>query len=554
MSQGSQFDLRLNRRQMMLLGGAACVSDVFAKSALAQVNNQFQGCVEVEPWYTVQLKRNPMAAGLTIADANRLSAEEIQANFVSPEGKSKAAAMLSVSPSPKAMRALNPAAQSQASRALQQHLSGQLSSPSSGPQRPLRAIVDRMKVWPHGQKAQTVTYGFFDISNTTLVNFIDKAFIEWARHCCLPFQKTDIRNSPDIRISFVAGAGHYSLVGIDSKNRTFSPNFSGNQESLNLDPTGGNLRYLEGTALHEVGHAIGLCHEHQSSKGGIVWDEAAVREYFRRTQYWDDDTILSNILTKLNDTEEYAQTERDEDSVMHYFFPQYLAPTSKIPLEPNLVLSNTDKTFVAQQYECKDVSQDDQPDPKTDPKTDTKTAVVSDRQKLKPADAVSLTADKPLKSEFPADPQMLLFKIDGTSDDYVFETVDGARAGVPFGGAMPVVLELFDGTDFSEGKSIQVSSFGAIDAKNPLLTSLGAQDAFLTAKLSQGTTYYVLARPQQRLKTGSKGAFTLLARKAKSSRDTKGTWNQLRQEISETQREIGTVQSKTTALQKGLRQ
>ena len=148
MSKSEQFDLQLNRRQMMLMSGAACACGAWGRSAFAQANQQFQGCVEVEPWYTVQLKRNPNAPQ-TIAAANQLSAVRAQSLLQGGQGGGQVAAALGGNvPRSRVASGLNQAARNQVSFALQQHLNGQASSPSSAQGRPLQAIVARTKLWP----------------------------------------------------------------------------------------------------------------------------------------------------------------------------------------------------------------------------------------------------------------------------------------------------------------------------------------------------------------------------------------------------------------------
>ena len=83
------------------------------------------------------------------------------------------------------------------------------------------------------------------------------------------------------------------------------------------------------TALHEIGHAIGLFHEHQSPKSGIVWDEAAVNAYYQEQYEWPPEKTFRNIISKVS-AKDLTGTNWDPTSIMHYPFkagliaaPQY---------------------------------------------------------------------------------------------------------------------------------------------------------------------------------------------------------------------------------------
>jgi hypothetical protein len=93
-----------------------------------------------------------------------------------------------------------------------------------------------------------------------------------------------------------------------------------NQPTMNF---GWDLRSDHGrsTARHEIGHTLGMPHEHQNPNAGIVWNERAVYSYFAGPpNNWSPDETYHNVLRKL-DPSEVEGTSWDPDSIMEYRFP-----------------------------------------------------------------------------------------------------------------------------------------------------------------------------------------------------------------------------------------
>ena len=107
------------------------------------------------------------------------------------------------------------------------------------------------------------------------------------------------------------------------------------------------------TALHEIGHTLGLEHEHQNPKAGIVWDEEAVYEAFKRSNGWERDITYHNILAKL-DASSVAGSQWDPSSIMHYPFEPGLIkappPYDAEGVAENVKLSENDIAWALRWY------------------------------------------------------------------------------------------------------------------------------------------------------------------------------------------------------------
>ncbi len=130
----------------------------------------------------------------------------------------------------------------------------------------------------------------------------------------LEFREVSDRSEAELRIGFQRMAGSWSAVGRGVLS------YGVNQRTTNY---GWDLTTPHGrsTALHELGHAIGMPHEHQSPFAGIVWDDDRVYEYFEGPpNHWDREKTFHNVLRKLSPFEVRGSTW-DPKSVMEYAFP-----------------------------------------------------------------------------------------------------------------------------------------------------------------------------------------------------------------------------------------
>ncbi|MDH4271475.1 MAG: M12 family metallopeptidase [Candidatus Aminicenantes bacterium] len=193
----------------------------------------------------------------------------------------------------------------------------------------VRAISPRGKTWINGS---TLSVCFLSGSAAEQAVAREQAGW-WARVANLKF---DFNNAPsaDIRVSFDPGDGAWSYIGTDCK-------------SIPLSEATMNLGFLDGgTAAHELGHAIGLAHEHQNPAGGIQWNEAVVlKEMAKSPNFWNEEETRHNILRKYS-ADQINGTDFDPDSIMLYFFPATWT-VNGIGTKANEILSSMDKAFIA---------------------------------------------------------------------------------------------------------------------------------------------------------------------------------------------------------------
>jgi Astacin (Peptidase family M12A) len=203
----------------------------------------------------------------------------------------------------------------------------------------LRAIRVIRSKWVNG----TVLHYFFLDGPEPQRQAVRNAFKEWKElGIGLEFEEVDDRGEAEVRIAFDQNDGSWSYVGRDVLG------IGAAEPTMNF---GWDLTddYGRTTALHEIGHTLGLPHEHQNPFAGIVWDEPEVYEYFAGPpNRWSRQQTFHNVLRKLDRTE-VEGSEWDPDSVMEYWFPQGLITEPaqyRGGLNPPGGLSDTDKEWV----------------------------------------------------------------------------------------------------------------------------------------------------------------------------------------------------------------
>lgn len=180
------------------------------------------------------------------------------------------------------------------------------------------------------------------------IEAVDQAFAAWAGlGLGIGFRKMDHAADAQVRIGFDPDDGSWSYVGRD---------VLGRRDPLERTMNFGwplTTPYGHDTALHEIGHTLGLEHEHQNPFAGIEWNREAVLGYFEGPpNNWSAQQIEWNILRKITPAE-VKGTDWDPDSVMEYQFGAgMIAAPERFQhgLAPRGGLSDADKAWVIKSY------------------------------------------------------------------------------------------------------------------------------------------------------------------------------------------------------------
>ena len=217
-----------------------------------------------------------------------------------------------------------------------------------------RAIINSGKKWVNGTQ---LTYYCFNAGDKVPaarrgkaadIQEVRKAFQAWFKlGVGISFKEVARAEDALIRIGFEQNDGSWSYVGRDVLN-VRDPTQSTMNFGWALDTP-----YGRDTALHEIGHTLGLEHEHQNPYAGITWDTDAVLSYFQGPpNNWDEQQVEWNILRKIS-TAEVKGTRWDPNSVMEYQFGPGLIiePAAyRNGVQPKGGLSSADKSWITTSY------------------------------------------------------------------------------------------------------------------------------------------------------------------------------------------------------------
>lgn len=187
---------------------------------------------------------------------------------------------------------------------------------------------------------------FFMGTEARLVERIIAHAREWTKYIDVKFDIINSAAQADVRVRCSRTLGHSSHIGSDARRvpasgHTMTLGFS---DLVDFEKQAKHNQFV---VLHEVGHALGLIHEHNRPDAVLPFDPAKTIAYFGQRGL-NRDQVKYNIFDRWMKTL-IKFSEYDPFSIMHYMFPKEIMKSGQGTVQ-NYVLSALDIKMAQEMY------------------------------------------------------------------------------------------------------------------------------------------------------------------------------------------------------------
>jgi hypothetical protein len=210
---------------------------------------------------------------------------------------------------------------------------------------PTRAeiAVVTSKYW--GGSGVHLSVSFLDSPSVALRKRILEHMNAWASTANARFSETT--GTGQVRIARAGGkdGGYWSYVGTDIEHIPLD------EPTMNLEGFTMNTPEKEYRRVvrHETGHTLGCPHEHMRKAIVDLIDRQRAISYFAATQGWDEQMVIRQVLTPLEEASIMGTENTDQTSIMCYQLPGNIT-TNHQPIIGGIDINPLDAAFMGTMY------------------------------------------------------------------------------------------------------------------------------------------------------------------------------------------------------------